>query len=503
MKFLNTKSISLAVLATAFFSVAQAQDERDALRFSFLQPQGTARSIGFGSALGSVGGDFTSLSVNPAGIGIYRRSEFMFTPSITFGNTSSDYVGSSRDVSGSHFAFSNIGLVTTKVSGGRRGTQGGWSAVSFGVGLTRQADFTRDYFYSGRNTTSSGSFVFESSANSIDPRGHEYSSTLGDLGYQAYLLDTMGGGYLSVVNPKANAPVSQSMSIQERGGISELGISLGGAYEERLMMGATLGFPIVRYKRSKTFSEEDLSGNTNNDFSNFTYNEDLSTSGAGVNLKLGFIYKPVESFRFGVALHTPTLLSLTDIQNQNLTANTESFGGQRTDMAVENQYDYSLVTPWRAVASATAMFGGFGFFTVDYEYVDYASARFKFSDKQYESEVNNGIKQAYQGASNIRTGVEIRLDNFQLRGGFGYYGNPSASGNDGSSRLDFSGGIGFRFPKAFIDLGFVHRSYKNNEQPYYLAGTTTPGSLYYGITVPTANLTSGTNTAALTLGFKL
>src|SRR3954468_4991444 len=98
MNSLFCKSVLLATaFATAILPNAQAQNERDALRLSFLQPQGTARSIGFGSALGSVGGDFTTLSVNPAGIGIYRRSEMMFTPSITFNNTSGYYAGNTRD----------------------------------------------------------------------------------------------------------------------------------------------------------------------------------------------------------------------------------------------------------------------------------------------------------------------------------------------------------------------------------------------------------------------
>jgi hypothetical protein len=479
---------------------AQAQDERDALRFSFLQPQGTARSIGFGSALGSVGGDFSSLAVNPAGIGVYRRSEITFTPSLTFTNSSADYSGNGTDDRGTHFAISNIGLVTTQVPRGRRAAKTGWTAVSFGVGLTRLADFTRNYEYSGVNTTSSGSFAFEANANQygLNP---DYNERIGDLGYQTYLLNRYDSTrYISVVNPTATSPVRQLTSITERGGISELGISLGGAYEDRLMLGATLGFPIVRYTRTKTFTERDLSGNSANGFDYFTFTDDLKTTGGGVNLKLGFIYKPTDNFRFGAAIHTPSFLSLTDTWNQSLTANTEEVKGITTAAVPENQYDYSLTTPWRAVMSATAFLGGYGFFTLDYEFVDYGSARFSFDDKDYQNEVNDVIKHSFQGASNIRTGLEIRLDNFQIRGGFGYYGNPykSASGEANGERLDFSTGLGFRFQNAFIDLGFVHHEYKTSEQPYYLSGAP-----YAGLIIPTANLTTNTNNAVVTFGFKL
>ncbi len=493
---------TLMALATAI-SAALAQDERDALRFSFLQPQGTARSIGIGSALGSIGGDFTSLAVNPAGIGIYRRSEVTVTPSLTFGNTSSSYTTNAAEESGSHFAFSNLGLVTTKVERGRRAGHSGWTSVSFGLGLTRMADFTRDYSYGGTNQTSSGSFVFEADANTNGLNDQNIS--YGDLGYQSYLLDTFGGRYISVVNPTAASPVSQYKSVRERGGISELGITLGGSYEDKLMIGGTLGIPIVRYTRARTFTERDLSGNTNNDFDYFTYSDELKTNGAGLNLKLGFIYKPNDLFRFGAAIHTPTYYSLTDVYNQSLTASTENFADARTHTAdaLENQYDYNLSSPWRGVVSATAFLGTYGFLTADYEYVDYGSARFDFSDKNYQQNVNDVIKQTYQGASNIRTGLEIRLDNVSLRGGFGYYGNPYKSGNPSGERLDFSGGLGFRFQNAFIDLGFVHHQYKSSEQPYNLSGTNNPSSIYYGLVVPTANLETSSNNAVVTFGFKL
>ncbi len=59
---------------------ASAQDITEAYNLSNLTVQGTARSMGFGNALGSVGGDFSSLSVNPAGLGVYRSSEFTLTP---------------------------------------------------------------------------------------------------------------------------------------------------------------------------------------------------------------------------------------------------------------------------------------------------------------------------------------------------------------------------------------------------------------------------------------
>ena len=66
----------ILLIAGIIFSVSIfAQDEVDILRYSQYQIGGTARSIGYGGAVGSLGADFSALTVNPAGIGLYRKSE--------------------------------------------------------------------------------------------------------------------------------------------------------------------------------------------------------------------------------------------------------------------------------------------------------------------------------------------------------------------------------------------------------------------------------------------
>ena len=43
-------------------------------------PFGTARVMGMGGAFTSLGADLSSMSINPAGLGMYRRNEFSLTP---------------------------------------------------------------------------------------------------------------------------------------------------------------------------------------------------------------------------------------------------------------------------------------------------------------------------------------------------------------------------------------------------------------------------------------
>ncbi len=171
--------------ALIFGSVAaSAQDITEAYNLSNLTVQGTARSMGFGNALGSVGGDFSSLSVNPAGLGVYRSSELTFTPSLRINATSSEYTTVTTMDNNTHFNINNFGLVFTNAPKGKRYDDRNWKTVSFAFGMNRTADFNRNYTYQGKNTTSSGSQVFESDAN-LNPTGvtDQNSSSLGYMGY--------------------------------------------------------------------------------------------------------------------------------------------------------------------------------------------------------------------------------------------------------------------------------------------------------------------------------
>lgn len=506
----RTSSIIVALLGAASFGwiEAAAQDESDILRFSTSMPQGTARSMGFGSALGSIGGDFSSLTVNPAGIGVYRSSEFQFTPSLKLNGTSSTYQNNTIKDNNVRFNINNVGLVLTNAAKGRRYKNSNWKAVSFGFGINRIADFSRNYVYSGNNNTSSGSEVFLIDANNY-PDDYDNTATLAGLGYQSYLIDYNADSlqYYPVVNWETG--LKQQRSVEERGGITDINFSFGGNYKEKLFLGATVGIPSLRYKREVVYREDDISGNANNNFAYFEYTETLKSKGTGINLKLGAIYNVTPSLRIGAAFHTPTYYSITDNQTRYVVSSTENLKASLGDNsgpstrvdAPDNEYQYSMTTPWRGVLSAAGIIGKRGFVTIDYEYVNYASARYYFeaADKLYQNEVNSNLKNIYKGVSNVRLGGELKFDMVMLRLGLGYYGNPYQNASSGSSRLDISGGLGMRFDDVvFIDLAVVHSMFENTEQPYTLNYPAPIGT----IPVPQAKIKNNFNNVALTLGFK-
>lgn len=489
-----------------------AQDEFDALRYSFTTNHGTARGMSIGGALGSLGGDFSTLSVNPAGIGIYRKSEFSFSPSFQAGNNQSTYLGTTSDDQFSRFNFASFGFVITSAKKGNAYKKSPWKSVSFGFGMNKLASFRNDYTYSGKNYKSS---IVERWSEEFNKLGGLNENTKNQVSYpafaayQTWLIDkdyTVGGD-----SSKARSYVpyqsglQQTKRVREKGGMNEYVISAGGNFQEKLLLGATLGISSVNYDRDLYIDEEDISGNANNDFGSMNYNESLQTTGIGINLKLGAIYKPTNLLRFGLALHTPTHIELNDVSSIYMKSNTDSFllrnGFSNSPITEFTQdtalsFNYSLNTPYKALASATVLFKQYGFFTADVEYVNYASMRYNLGEG-YEKEtdaINSTIKNTYQDAINVRLGIEGKLNDFSVRAGYAFYGSPYEPTNNQGDKSMYCAGIGYRTNTWFLDAAYIYSSQTYSEKPYVLGRSNAD--------VQSATIQRNTGNAVLTLGWK-
>lgn len=479
---------AFALIGTAVF----AQTADDALRYGMLTTGTTARSLAIGGAAGSLGADYSAASVNPAGLGIYRQSEFTITPSLRMNNNSSSYLGENTTDERTALKLNNASLVFNNSSRNKSG----WKSVTFAIGFNKLADFNNNVTYRGMNGNSSFSEVFAEAAqlNGVEEAAGPY----GYLGYQSYLLDNnlKSVPYRNVIEPGGR--LDQMKTSSSKGAVNEYTFSLGANYEDKFMVGGTLGITSYRFKRVTDFMEADATGFTNNGFDRFTFREDLQTTGVGVNGKFGMIFAPDKAFRIGAAIHTPTWISLTDYADYNIVANVEDGMGNRT-VVPQNiyQYDYSLRTPWRGVLSATGFFGNKGFITADYEYVPYQTMAYRFNgNTDYQIDVNNSIKELYRGASNVRVGAEYRVSSpFSLRAGFALYGNPYSDkySDFGSNRTDYSVGLGYRFgSSAFLDLTYLYSTSTSKENAYVVTG----------VTPDVATIKTNRNIVALTLGFK-
>ena len=105
-----------------------------------IQPQWNRKVQQYGRVFRPFGADFFEHSRESAGIGLYRKSEVTFTPSVFIGSTESNFLGKVNSERKFNFNFGNAGIVfTNKLTNNDEGP--GWKSWSFGFGYNRINNF--------------------------------------------------------------------------------------------------------------------------------------------------------------------------------------------------------------------------------------------------------------------------------------------------------------------------------------------------------------------------
>jgi hypothetical protein len=472
---MNMKKILCLLFAALNIAVAQAQTASDALRFSYIpQYGGTARTVGVGGAMGALGGDFATISMNPAGLATYRMSEFTFTPGFHAAKAKSELLNSGTAAStqrSTNFSTDNLGLVFAHQPNNSK-----WKTVNYSFGYNRFQDFNSSTFYEG---TTKGSMTarWRDAAN-IDKNFDPFEGYLAfetDAIYKGVLPGSRDSLWLTDFDANPAQGVYKSQVVETSGSLGEMSFALAGNYNEKLQLGITVGVPILRYTESKTYVEADKT-NQILYFDKMQYDQNLTTSGSnalasGVNVKLGAIVRPTQFLRVGLAVHSPTTLWLNDRYDATLAYSYTTKSGKSYDTEAKSpdgDVNYKLTTPWRALGSVAFLFGKSGFLSADVEWADYSKANFGY-DKKYvsdQNEVNRTITERYKSAVNARFGGEYAYDIFRLRAGIGL--NTSPRTDKDFVNMTYSAGAGIRGKSFFMDLGWQNRTQKENYTPYKL-----------------------------------
>jgi hypothetical protein len=500
------------------FHIAFAQDESDALRYSYLTPGGTARMQAIGGTGVSLGGDAGDMDINPAGIGLFRTNDFSITPGFRSFTTKADYLNDNESDNKGNLNIQQFGLIFASNS---RKPDSRWKNVTFGIGMNRLANFNQNVYFQGINKESSYSEKYlEQLTNDqvTDPNDAANNYPFGaSLAFNTYLIDVVQNSSGEVTGYQSYVPVSsgirQENSISSKGGLNDFALSVAGNYDNKFYIGLSLGIPSIKYNRTDTYSESITQSNNNNGFQNFDVTQTLSTDGVGINGKIGLIYQPTSQIRLGAAFHSPTAFSLHDTYTTDMTTNTGDFHGtlrqSSTDLndGYPGDYNYSLTTPWRAMGGISFIFGTspdvkqqHGFVSIDYEFVNYGAARYHFNsdnatadDKALANSLNTSISKLYKGASNIRAGGELKFDIFAVRAGFAWMGSPYADSNIKGQQTRYSAGIGIRTHGIYADLTYIYANRGDDYYPYVLQDKP----------VDPAVLTYHASNIVLTFGFKL
>ncbi|MFC2111224.1 OmpP1/FadL family transporter [Bacteroidota bacterium] len=480
------KKISIIlVLIIAFSFASEAQTEVDALRYSQLTSGGTARFLSTGGAFGAVGADFSVLSMNPAGIGFYKKSELTFTPSLFTSKSESMFNGNPGEDSKYNFNFSNVGIVLAFDADNGQSSE--WKNVQFGFGMNRTNNFNNRTIISGDNDETSlmDDYILKANgtpSNELDPFDTQ-------LAWDTYLLDPSSIGTNNYFSRVPMGGIKQTKEITSWGSMNEMVFSFGGNYNDKLYLGATMGIPYIRYTEESVYTEE-LDPDTIQGFKSFTVYDNLETKGSGFNFKFGMIYRINDWVRVGAAVHTPTFYSMHDNYSRQISSDLDSATYEAESPS--GIYDYQLTSPMRAIGSIAFIIGKRGLISADYEFIDYSTARLRSEQNQSLnafSEVNSKINTIYTTTNNIRIGAEWNLAPIKIRGGYALYGSPFKSGiNDGKS-TSYTAGFGFREKGYFLDFAYV---YSIHSEDYYL----------YPSVGSETKLDRITNSFLMTLGFK-
>lgn len=450
-----------------------AQTIQDALRYSRLQSGGTARSISTGGALSAFGGDFGTLSINPAGIATYRRSEFILTPSLNFSKTNSTFAEANFTDNRTSINLSNASIVFSKTD-----NSSDWKAINFGFGMNRLSNNNQEFYYEG---VTQGTIAerWQAFANGTLPNDlYEFEEGLAyDTGILFQLGNTPDDEYL--IDPDGTAFIKKEQTVIRKGSVNDLSLTLGGNYRHKLYVGVAVGMPIVKFEEQKSYTETDEFG-ISPEFNNMTFDEFFSTTGVGFNAKLGVIYRVNQNFRLGGAIHTPTFFGLSDQYYTSINSSLTLAGSPQAfeaESSVSN-FSYNLISPWRAVGSAGFMFGKYGFISADVEFINYGSSQFNFeTDPTFEQDLNKELAESFNSAVNLRVGGEARYGVFAVRAGAGYLMSPYQDFYTGADEgmLNLSMGIGLREKNVFLDLGVARNMYSETYLPYTVPnGTNNP-----------------------------
>lgn len=448
---------------------ASAQGIGDACLFSQTQYQGTSKALGMGNALGAVGGDMTAVCINPAGLGLYRSNEITATLNLLDNVGASTYYGNNATSNKFRMTLPNIGYVNAKERSNYRGLR----FTQFGIGLTRTNDFNLHTLAIGLNPTSSKIDNYLSQIDGLSPADikNEFPMDIYPA-WETYLIDiyqdSIGDYYDSPV-PQGGIRQSQENTFKGRseewtfaGSMNLLG---------RFFVGISAGLQHIKREGIREFREQmpdDAVANTG--FGQWSFTENISSTGWGVNVKAGFIYHANHWLRLGAAFHSPTIYKF----DESWQTETESQINWITNkyISLDSHYEYIFIKPMKWVGSMAFVIRQSGIVSLDAEYINYGAARFmtvENDDFDY-GPTNGNIKDTFGKTLNFRIGSEWMLSKATFRMGVGYYGSPFGIGKPNGSLKKASVGIGLPVSES-TSFDFVYEmTYGKNQSTLYEAG---------------------------------
>jgi hypothetical protein len=502
------KKKGLFILALLAFNSTYAQFEsimKSGTSMSLGTLQGTARYVGTGGVISSVGGDITNLSTNPAGLGMFSRTELSFTPTLGVHNVHNNFQyingsskqGTTSDNNRTKLLFNSMGIVIAN----RKSDKDKLRASNIGIGLNRIADFNRtiefgvenNRVYSYSNYLGDIATYFNDSVPSYPRSGlpvpddyvrfdNLWNQTLIARNSELIAYSPNDTAYIDATpHFRSGLNVRQFGQNKITGGINELSFAWAGNYSDKYYLGVSLGIPFMNYKSEFTLSEDNNGGSlTHNVYGKLNYMDISQTdqfSGVGVNIKLGGLAKITKDLKVSAYIHSPTFYQVTNDYVVGIKVGYENSTNNRTQAV--NESPYNLITPFKVGGGISHMLGKFGFVGVEYEFNNLKNLTVDIEDApEANSYMNATLKKNNQDFHIFRLGTELVIPEFgtdkqspfRLRFGYNYRTAPKnaalVSQKGDQVAHTYTAGFGIRGKSVSLDLAYMKSQYRDYEYIY-------------------------------------
>ncbi|MGM9705613.1 MAG: OmpP1/FadL family transporter [Prevotella sp.] len=494
------RNIFLSAAALCLVVSVSAQETYDNTSLLNKDLNGTARYVGMGGAMEALGADISTISSNPAGIGLFRRS----VVSGSLGVVSQPEAKSFRNADKTNMSFDQIGFVySTKLMGRNNG-------LNFAFNYHKSKNF--DYILSTsdrlNNASQSKLSYLKGYTGVFNPKPNSNGTIIAEdvYGNPSLSFNQLDYLYYNTVLTDADGVYRYNNAngyMFDRGNtgyIGEYNFNISGNVNDRFYWGITAGLHDVHYKGVSSYTET-LVNENGTSVGNTTIDDERKITGTGFDAKFGVIFRPVADspFRVGLYVNTPIWY---DLKTSNYTSiNNGSSVGMYDKGQINEVYDFKLRTPWVFGVSLGHTVGNFLALGATYEYSDYGTTDTRINDgdyydwywdEYYETSSRDEVMKSHtertlKGVHTLKLGAEYKFaDAFSLRLGYNYissmyekdgfkdgtldsYGSYYSSSTDYTnwdSTNRFTVGFGYNYRKWNFDLAYVYTQTKGDFYPF-------------------------------------
>ncbi len=490
------KRVTFLLISVLTLAVTNAQNITDALRYSTEALNGTARFNALSGAFGALGGDVSSIVINPAGSAIFIKSVGTATVSVVDKKNSATYFNTNTKSSDTNFKFNQLGFVFVF---NNPNLESSFNKFTFGLNYIATQNFDENLFVRGTGNTSIGEyFLAQAQGVPLDllqlQSGETISSLyayLGEnegvaaqnafLGYQGFIIDPIDPddpGNTQYFSNIAPGNFYQEYAYYTSGYSGKFTFNFATQVNRNISLGLNLNSNNIDYRQT-TFLYE-TNSNPGSLINKVGFENNLAVYGWGFSAQFGAIANLNNGLRIGITYDTPIWYDIYEETIQYLETQRVENGttfNEFIDPRIVNIFQkYQLRTPWKVSGSAAYIFGKQGLLSFDYVYKDYSHIKFSPSNDPVFASENNIIKNELKGASIYRVGGEYRIKLLSLRGGYVFEESPYKNSKTIGNLTGFSFGLGYFLGSYSIDLSYS-RTQQDREQQLYSVGLTDAASI--------------------------